>query len=238
MAVQPKLVLYSSHASGCSQRLWIALAYKQLAHEIVTIDPATRSSKYKQNVNPSARVPTLHATYPDGRELWLKNSITALRWLDEAFPQTPQLVPGPDDWNKRALVLDLFSLTTADTQPVQNSRICRRAGEVLYAHSNDGEDRDEAVAKGGQEWRRMVIRDYLESFEAMIAGYAGRFAVGDDFTLADLVLYPQMLNGFGVGMTLDEYPTLSRIWKNIIEHHAIQAGDASRQPDHPSQVSK
>lgn len=182
---QPRLRLFSAHGSSCCQRLWIALAHKKLTYTVVPVDLQNRGNQSQdyRSINSSGRVPTLEV---DSGKLSLRNSLTSLLWLEEAFPDRPRLLPS--EWSRRAVVLDLVALILADTQPVQNSRVCRRAGELVV-----GQDGDSAsISEHGKRWRAVAVRDGLQAFDSMIGdGVAGRFSVGDEFTLADVVLFCQ-----------------------------------------------
>lgn len=191
----PALRLYTTWTSSCAHRLWIALAYKSLPYESVYVNLSAKEhhgADYLSRVNPHARVPTLEVNFPESPTLWLRNSLTSLLWLESHFP-SQRLLPPESDWQRRALVLDLVGIIQADTQPVCNSSAARRAAEWAVGKTlEEGADREEVIKKATR-WRVEAIKVGLKGFEGMIAGAAGKFSVGDDFTLADVVLFPQVL---------------------------------------------
>ncbi|CAO1624733.1 unnamed protein product [Parajaminaea phylloscopi] len=237
MASQPNLALYSAHDSSCCQRIWIALAHKNLDYTVVAVNLGERSNQAAQyrDLNPSARVPMLEV---DGGRLRLRNSLTILTWLEDAFPDRPALLPpAGGDWIRRAAVLDLVALIIADVQPVQNNRVCRRAGELAAGSTTDREE----ILKHAIEWRATVIREGLKAYDAMIDdGLAGKYSVGDDLTLADVVLYSQATSARHVGIdVVEEFPNIGRIWPNVCTHPSVvTGGDATKQPDHPDSESR
>lgn len=195
----PQLRLYTTHTSSASHRLWIALAYKQLPYEVVYVNLSAKEqhkSDYLSRINPNARVPALEVVQEGGQSLWLRNSLTALLYLDSAFLESPRLLPPETDWPRRALVLDLVGIIQADTQPVCNSSVARRAAEWAVGKTLEEGADHEAVIQKATEWRVHAIERALMAVERTISSNevqkAGKYAVGDDFTMADVILAAQL----------------------------------------------
>lgn len=65
--------------------------------------------------------------------------------------------------------------------------------------------------------RLHFIRREFGALEIILRQCAGTFAVGDEITLADCFLVPQVRNALLAGIELsNEFPVLSRIWENAI----------------------
>ena len=71
------------------------------------------------------------------------------------------------------------------------------------------------------------IRREFGALETILNRCAGRFAVGDEITLAGCFLVPQVRNALRAGIELaGEFPTLSRVWEN-----AIVVGEVAAVPE-------
>ncbi|MFX5555171.1 glutathione S-transferase C-terminal domain-containing protein, partial [Acinetobacter baumannii] len=75
-----------------------------------------------------------------------------------------------------------------DIHPVQNLKVLARLRQLGLPETEV------------QAWAAAVNRDGLAACEALISGEAGRFCFGDEPTLADICLVPQLANArrFGV----------------------------------------
>ncbi len=186
------LVLYDYWRSSASYRVRIALALKGAEHERVPVDlleSAQQSEDYLAR-NPQGLVPMLEA---DGARL--TQSLAIVAWLDARFPDPPLLPAVPDD---RAHVLALALTIAADIHPLNNLRVLKRLAKLGVAQ----EARD--------DWYRHWIGLGFEALEALAAPRAGRFLFGDDVTLADICLVPQMYNARRFDLPLEPYPHLVR----------------------------
>jgi maleylacetoacetate isomerase len=186
------LVLYDYWRSSASYRVRIALALKAAEHERVPVDlldGAQQGEAYRAR-NPQGLVPMLEA---DGARL--TQSLAIIAWLDARFPDPPLLPADPGD---RAHVLALALTIAADIHPLNNLRVLKRLAKLGVAQ----EARD--------DWYRHWIRLGFEALEALAAPRAGRFLFGDDVTLADICLVPQMYNARRFDLPLEPYPHLVR----------------------------
>ena len=186
------LVLYDYWRSSASYRVRIALGLKGAAYERVAIDllAGDQQDEAYRVRNPQGLVPMLEA---DGARL--TQSLAIISWLDAHFPEPP-LVPA--DAEDRAHVLALALAVAADIHPLNNLRVLKRLAKLGVAQ----EERD--------EWYRHWVREGFAALEALAAPRAGRFLFGDNVTLADVCLVPQMYNARRFELPLEPYPTLVR----------------------------
>ena len=183
-----KLTLYDYYRSSASYRVRIALNLKGVDYERVPVnllDGEQRDDAYRAR-NPQGFVPMLEA---DGERL--TQSLAIIAWLDARFPEPPLR---PDDPHVLALALTI----AADIHPVNNLRVMKQLARLGI----DQEARD--------DWYRHWIREGFDALEALAAPRAGRFLVGDEVTLADICLVPQMYNARRFEVDLSPYPTLVR----------------------------
>ncbi|KAJ5460710.1 Maleylacetoacetate isomerase [Penicillium daleae] len=220
------VTLYTYFRSSCSARLRIALHLKNIPFTPIFINLLhdEQSTPAHLTINPSATVPTLIITHTSSpsipKTVTITQSLAALEYLDEAFPNTgPALLPS--DPETRALVRTLSQIIACDVQPVTNLRILKRVAPL-------GADR--AV------WSRGLIEDGLRAYEAVVQGSAGRFSVGDEITMADVCLVPAAWGAERVGVDLSAFPTVKRIVSNLETEEAVKKGHWQTQPDTPEDL--
>ena len=82
-------------------------------------------------------------------------------------------------------------------------------------------------------WIRRHVSRGLAAFEEIAAPIAGRFSVGDQLSIADLVLLPELAFARRFDIDLAGAPTLLRIEAACLELPCFVAADPMRQPDAP-----
>uniref|UniRef100_A0A8C3YUB7 Maleylacetoacetate isomerase n=1 Tax=Catagonus wagneri TaxID=51154 RepID=A0A8C3YUB7_9CETA len=92
----------------------------------------------------------------------------------------------------------------------------------------------------GQEnqltWAQQVIASGFNALEQVLQSTAGKCCVGDEVSMADLCLVPQVANADRYKVDLSPYPTISRINKSLLALEAFQVSHPSRQPDTPPEL--
>jgi maleylacetoacetate isomerase len=200
----PPFRLYHYWRSSCSWRVRWGLALKGILYEPIAIDllgPETDSPEHRFR-NPFGYVPVLEVAPSQ----FLTESLPILEWLEETHPE-PALLPR-NPWD-RAQVRRLAETINAGTQPLQNPT-------VSLKHSSDP-----TIQK---EWNRHWIEQGLRTYEHWCATTAGRYSFGNQVTLADLCLIPQLYNARRHNIDLEkDFPILFRIEKNCLETEAARA---------------
>lgn len=207
------IILYSSAISNCSGRLRIALNLKGLKYDIVSVNLRRKQNddpKYLQ-INSSGTVPTLTIKLSQGSDeqepvRWTQ-SVAALEFLDEAFPGTRQLLPPTNHPIDRARVRSLVAIVATDIHPLTTHRV----GREIVARFPCPESKL-AEASGNSEWDRYWIQRGLSAYEEAVKETAGKYSVGDEITLADVCLVPELWTAERLGVPTSEYPTVSRIY--------------------------
>jgi maleylpyruvate isomerase len=205
-------LLHGFFRSGASYRLRIALALKGMAYRQASYslrDGEQRSPAFLA-LNPQGLVPALEI---DGAVL--TQSLAIIEYLDETR-DGPKLLPA--DAVLRAKVRAAAQIIACDTHPIQNLKVL---GWVR------GLGQDEA---GINAWGARVIGEGFAALDAFIAPYAGRFCFGDDVTLADVCLVPQLVNARRFGLTQIP-PRLLAIEAQCLALPAFEAARPEHQPD-------
>ncbi|XP_067941550.1 maleylacetoacetate isomerase-like [Watersipora subatra] len=209
----PKPVLYSYFRSSASWRVRIALALKGIDYDYSAVhlvkDGGEQHKDEYRAMNPMGHVPTLII---DGHTL--TDSMAIMEYLEETREEGPKLLPA--DPVTRAKVRALSHVIVSSTQPLQN------LGVIQYAASLNLDK----VA-----WALHWITKGLTGFEKMVAPTAGKYCFGDELTLADLCLIPQLYNARRFGLDMSEFPHIARIVENCRQLEAFKKADAYAQPD-------
>jgi maleylpyruvate isomerase len=212
------LKLYNYYRSSASFRVRIALNLKGLNYDYIPVH-LTRGGG--QQFAPTFRALNADALIPvldDGGSI-LTQSLAIIEYLDETHPQPPLLPQAAVD---RAYVR-AFALTIAcEIHPLNNLRVLRYLVQQLGA----SEDSKNA-------WYRHWVEQGLAALEALVIAEqrSGRHVFGDQVTLADVVLVPQVFNARRFECRLDHVPTLMRIFDHCMELQAFADAQPSSQPD-------
>lgn len=211
-----KLRLYHYWRSSSSWRVRWGLAIKGVACEFDTINLLSDETESPEQLarNPLGYVPVLEfLDRPDHKTSplrYLTESMAILEWLEEEIP-TPSLLPGGA--LQRARIRQLCEIINSAIQPLQNPN-------VAQLHSPDP-----TLQK---EWSQHWVQRGLATYETWVKHTAGKFSVGDTLTLADLFLIPQCYNSLRLGVQLENYPTLHRIYKTAIATESCMASSPDR----------
>jgi maleylacetoacetate isomerase len=124
-------------------------------------------------LNPIGLVPTLVHN-----DAVLSQSLAIIEYLDEAFPQTLQLIHGSA--KERAQIRSLALIIIADVQPIQNIG-------VLDIHGGDDVEKK-------QKWAQHFILRGFRALEKQLEKTAGKYSFGDKISLVDVCIVPQVYN--------------------------------------------
>lgn len=97
-----------------------------------------------------------------------------MHYLEETRPQRPLL---PQDVHKRAKVREICEIICSGIQPLQNLIVLIHVGEEKK-----------------KEWAQHWITRGFRAVEKVLSTSAGKYCVGDEITMADCCLVPQVFN--------------------------------------------
>ncbi|EDW66527.2 probable maleylacetoacetate isomerase 2 [Drosophila virilis] len=213
-------VLYSYFYSSCSWRVRIALGLKKIPYELRPTSLVTTeandsincyTNEYRE-LNPMQQVPALQI---DGQTLC--DSVAIMHYLDETRPLHPLL---PQDPHKRAKVREIVEIICSGIQPLQNRLVLSHLGK-----------------EKSREWAQHWISRGFRGLEQVLSLSSGKYCVGDEISMADCCLVPQVFNARRYKVTLDPYPTILQLDQNLATNETIRASHPHNQPDCPPKLA-
>jgi maleylpyruvate isomerase len=197
----------------------IALNLKRITARQVAVDLQAGEQKGEEHRarNRACVVPV----WRDADGFTLAQSLAIIEYLDEIYPDPPLL---PNDPRQKALCREIANTIACDIHPIGNLRVL----EKLAADYGAG---DAARAAWKRHW--IGTGTGFGAIEARLAAIAGRHAVGDQITLADICLVPQVYNARRFGLDLAPFPRIVAADAAAREQPAFAAAAPEAQPDAP-----
>ncbi|KAL4237410.1 Glutathione S-transferase zeta-1 [Mactra antiquata] len=218
MATKP--VLYSYFRSSASWRVRIVLALKGIDYEYKSVnlvkDGGQQNTEEYKAINPMGQVPAFVIG-----DTALTQSLAIIDYLEDTHPE-PSITP--KDPIKKAKARALAEVICSGTQPMTNASV----SNVLFKGDLDKRP----------EWSRQWIEKGFTAYEKMVQETVGKYSVGDDITIADICLVPQLYNAKRFKVDLSKFPTVMKIVDTCSQHPAFKAADPSAQPDCPEDLKK
>jgi len=206
------LTLYDYYRSSACYRVRIALQLKGLDYQTKTVHLINNEGEqfgddYKK-INPHCLVPTLlHDVHT------LNQSLAIIEYLNELHPAPPFL---PIDPLKKAQVRAFALSLASDIHPLNNLRVTKYLTQKLQISE---------IQK--KEWYQHWLSLGLSALEKQLAALntAKDFCFGNQPTLADICLVPQMYNARRFSCDTSLYPLLKAIDENCRQHEAFIAAE-------------
>ena len=206
--------LYSYWRSSAAYRVRIALNLKDLDYEIVPVSLAPGEAEHRKDkyraINPQMLVPFLE----DG-DIAIGQSMAILEYLEEAYPMQPLL---PNYEPVRSRVRAFCNMIACDIHPLNNLRVLK------YLKAELGADE-----KAGSDWYGHWIHEGFEAAEALADN--GTYVFGNEPTLADCFLVPQMYNAHRFKVPVDQFLKLVAIAEACNKLPAFKKAAPEQQPD-------
>jgi len=207
------ILLHGYWRSSAVYRVRIALALKGLDYDQVGHDlrrGEQQDPAYKA-IAPAGLVPAIE----HGSEAFVQ-SLAILEWLEERWPNPPLLPAGIE---QRAIVRAMAATIAADIHPLNNLRILK------YLKSEFDRSQEEI-----DRWIAHWIQEGFMALEVLIGRHGGRFAFGDNPTMADCLLVPQVYNAERFNVDLSAFPRILAAVTNARALPAFAAAHPDRQP--------
>lgn len=207
--------LYSYFRSTAAYRVRIALNFKGLPYDYVPVNLLAGEQKSPDYLarNPQGLVPALEV---DGGEL-LSQSVAILEWLEETHP-SPALLP--EDPLERARVRSVVNSIACDIHPLNNVSV------LNYLRDQLGADEKQVYL-----WYRTWVQRGFDAIEQILAANDCRCCFGDQPTLADVCLLPQVFNARRFRIPMKGYRHILRVADHCGSLQAFTRAHPNAQPD-------
>jgi maleylpyruvate isomerase len=212
------MILYSYFRSSAAFRVRIALNLKGLAFDHASVhllkDGGQQFSDAYREINQTGLVPTLGVG-----DQFLRQSLAIIEYLEEAYPDPPLLPAEPLD---RAYVRSIALDIACEIHPQNNLRV------LNYLKDNQNISEIERMS-----WYRHWIMVGFQSLEAGLSREArvGNLVYGDQPTIADLCLVPQVFNARRFDIDLSLFPIISRVADYAMTIEAFRLAAPALQSD-------
>ena len=220
MAVEG-IKLYGYWRSSAAYRVRIALNLKGLSYEQVPVhltkDGGEQHSDSFRDLNPQELTPVL----VDGTRI-IRQSMAIVEYLDETYDGEHKLMPL--NTRERARVRGLAQVICCDIHPLNNLRVM----QYLEREFNTPQvERD--------RWTQHWIREGFHALEKLLATNpsTGLFCEGDEPTMADICLVPQVYNARRYSVDIEEFPLIRRINDECMRMEPFERARPENQPDAP-----
>ena len=208
--------LHSFFRSGTSHRTRIALNLKRLTYDAVYVSLAKNEHHQAsfKTLNPQGFVPVLEI----GSDTLLQ-SPAIIEWLEEQYPE-PALLPA--DAIGREKVRAIAAMVGCDIHPLNNKRVLEYLRQNLQL--------DDAQINA---WCSKWIQDGFSALEQILVADKQRdkFCYGNQPTIADAYLIPQVVSAQRFNVDLSAYPQINEIYQHCMTLSAFQKAAPEQQAD-------
>ncbi|MCG9724693.1 maleylacetoacetate isomerase [Vibrio brasiliensis] len=209
-------ILYGYWRSSAAYRVRIALNLKGLSYEQRSVhlvkNGGEQHSADFQRLNPNQLVPVL----VDG-QMTLNQSLAIVDYLDDTYPEVPLT---PSDKQQRYLVKAMAQDIAVDMHPLNNLR-------VLQYLTNTLDVNDDQKSRWYANW----IMKGFDALEQRLQQTRGKYSVGDQVTLVDVCLVPQVYNAKRFNVDLTAYPNILEVTASLNRLPAFADAIPEAQPD-------
>ncbi|KTC81495.1 maleylacetoacetate isomerase [Legionella brunensis] len=190
--------LYDYYRSTASYRVRLALNIKHISYEKLAVQLVGHSGEQHRpeylQLNPQGLVPTL-----DENGHILTQSLAIIEYLEEISPTPPLLPANPLG---RAQVRSMALTIACDMHPLNNLRVLTRLRDQFQAT-------EEQVMDWYHHWLKLGF-DALEK-KLQSLPHKTQLCYGNEVTMADVCLIPQVFNANRFGFSMANYPIISEI---------------------------
>ena len=214
--------LYSYWRSSAAYRVRIALNLKGLPFETMPVhllqDGGQQHTPEFNDLNPQELVPVLM----HGNRI-LRQSMSIIEYLDETWP-TPPLMPATA--RERQRVRAIAQMIACDIHPLNNLRVLQFMDKTWNVPQPERDT-----------WTRHWIKVGLDAVEDTLCDNpsTGDFCDGEQPTMADCCLVPQVFNAERFGVDMAPYRTIRRIVQTCLAMDEFKKARPENQPDAPEQ---
>jgi maleylacetoacetate isomerase len=208
--------LYTFWRSSASYRVRILLNLKGLDYTAVPIHFRKEGGQHRKPGFLTKNSQGLLPVWED--DDWsLSQSLAIMEYLDEMHPAPPLL---PANAKARAEVRAISQAIACDIHPLNNLRV------MAYLKQQMGQSEDQV-----KDWYQHWVALGFDALETDLKQTAGEYCYGDQITIADCCLVPQVYNAQRFDCDMVQYPTIRRINETLNMMEAFQKATPENQSD-------
>jgi maleylacetoacetate isomerase len=214
-----EFILHNYFRSSTSYRARIAMNLKNLSYEYTAVNllkAEQLSAEYKK-LNPIGGVPTL---IHNGKII--PDSVAIIEYLEELYP-SPALLP--KDAYTRARVRQVCEIVNSSMHPMGNMRV------LSYLEKTKGYTQEQK-----EEWFQEWAYRGLDAIEKNLQEFAGTYSFGENVTMADVFIIPQVVTCQRFKTDVAKYPIITKVFNNCQKIEAFSKAHPFRQPDTPEEM--
>lgn len=208
--------LYGYWRSSAAYRVRIAMHLKGIAFESIAVHLVKNGGEQHQDtyteLNPTHLVPTLIDD-----DVTLHQSIAIIEYLDDKFPS---IAIYPENMVAKAKVKALALDIACEMHPVNNLRV-----QQYLVKSFSLPESDKLI------WSHHWMNIGFVAIEKQLQQNAGQYCFGDNITMADICLVPQVYNAKRFNLDMSQFPTICTVVDNCNKHPAFIAAQPENQED-------
>ncbi|QOL27148.1 maleylacetoacetate isomerase [Thalassotalea sp. LPB0316] len=208
--------LYGYWRSSAAYRVRIALNLLSIDCELLSVHLLKNGGEqhfdeYKQK-NPHELVPCL----VDG-EVCLNQSLAIIDYLVAKAPSVALL---PNDIAQQCQVKAFAYDIACEIHPLNNLRVQQYLANEL-----------KVTEEQKMQWVHDWMHTGFKAIEIKLQTHAGKYCFGDEITLADLCLIPQVYNALRFKVDMANYPLIMSVYQQCNTHPAFIKAQPENQAD-------
>jgi len=208
--------LYGYWRSSAAYRVRIVLHLKGIRFESIPVhlvkNGGEQHSEEYTTLNATHLVPTLV-----DEDVVLNQSIAIIDYLDSVYSQISVYPKIPADKAQvQAMALDI----ACEVHPLNNLRVQQYLANELSV--GDAEK---------LAWTHHWMKIGFAALEEKLNKYAGKYCYGNEVSMADICLVPQVYNANRFGLDMSAFPNITRIVENCNQLEAFKLALPENQPD-------
>ncbi|MFT5814976.1 MAG: maleylpyruvate isomerase [Psychroserpens sp.] len=208
--------LYGYWRSSAAYRVRIAMHLKGLAFESIPVHLVKEGGEQHKNeytkLNPTHLVPTLI-----DEDVTLHQSIAIIEYLDEKYSSVAIY---PKNFVAKAKVKALALDVACEIHPVNNLRVQQYLVKNYSLQESDK-----------LNWNHYWMNLGFTVVEQQLKVNSGTYCFGDNITMADICLVPQVYNAYRFNLNMSKFPNICRVAQNCNKHPAFIAALPENQAD-------
>ncbi len=220
-------LLYGCWRSTCTHRTLLAFSMRgvNFIYRPIDLDSREQDSPDFRAISADGQVPVVVV---GGKAI--PQSMAIVQLADAlGDPGQPSLFPA--DPLDRAEAISIAERIGSFIQPFMLPGEVRMAMRASLADAGQEDQFDARLAKFARE----NLAANLAALDARLARRPGPFSMGETPCIADVFVYPQLLGAARLGIDVNGYPRLSKLYEAMSALPAVRAADPNALPDAPGQ---